>query len=125
MHALSFLEEKYTKKKVPFFKGGDFVRVHVAIKEGDKERVQIFEGTVIKRHRAGASSSFTVRKVSYGIGVERIFPLYSPVVRRIEVVTSGDVRRAKLYYLRKLKGKQARIAGTEREKSEEASQPAE
>lgn len=94
------------------------MRVHVAIKEGEKERVQIFEGTVIRIHRAGARSSFTVRKVSYGIGVERIFPLYSPVVHRIEVVTSGDVRRARLYYLRKLKGKHARITGTEREESE-------
>lgn len=115
MNALWLLEQKYTSKKIPRFKGGDLVRVHVKIKEGDKERIQVFEGTVIKIHNAGLRSSFTVRKTSYGVGVERIFPMYSPVVSRIEVVTIGRVRRARLYYLRKLSGRQARIFAVEGE----------
>ncbi|MBI2339458.1 MAG: 50S ribosomal protein L19 [Deltaproteobacteria bacterium] len=115
MNALQYIQHKYAAKKTPAFKAGDQVKVHVKIKEGEKERIQIFEGVVIKIHRAGPSSSFTVRKMSYGVGVERIFPYYAPVVDRIEVVNSGQVRRAKLYYLRKLFGKKARIISEEGE----------
>lgn len=114
MNAIDWIESKYTKKEIPLFKAGDSVKVHVRIKEGEKERTQIFEGTVIKMHRGGVRSSFTVRKVSYGVGVERIFPIYSPVVQQIELVSSGKVRRAKLYYLRDLFGKKARILSLER-----------
>lgn len=95
--------------QIPDFKPGDTVRVHVRIIEGEKERIQVFEGVVIARRNAGIRSSITVRKISYGIGVERIFPLHSPIVSKIEVKTRGRVRRAKLYYLRKLRGKAARI----------------
>ena len=90
-------------------RSGDTVRVHVRVREGDKERVQIFEGVVIGQHRGGTRASFTVRKVSFGQGVERIFPLHSPTIQRVEVVRSARVRRAKLYYLRDLKGKAARM----------------
>jgi large subunit ribosomal protein L19 len=94
---------------VPDFRPGDTVRVHVRIVEGDKERVQVFEGVVLQRRRAGASSSFVVRKISYGVGVERIFPLHSPSIAKIEVKARGRVRRARLTYLRDLSGKAARI----------------
>ncbi len=97
------------KSPLPSFRVGDTVRVWVLIKEGDKERSQAFEGVVIKRHHHGARSSFTVRKISYGVGVERIFPSHSPRIDRVEVVSRGDVRRARLYYLRQLSGKAARI----------------
>lgn len=97
------------KSPLPAFRVGDTVRVWVLIKEGDKERSQAFEGVVIKRHHHGARSSFTVRKISYGVGVERIFPSHSPRIDRVEVVSRGDVRRARLYYLRQLSGKAARI----------------
>lgn len=107
------LVEKYAQKQlrtdVPEFKAGDTVRVHVAIKEGDNKRVQAFEGTVIARKNTGAGQTFTVRKISFGQGVERIFPLHSRVIERIEVVRSGRTRRAKLYYLRDLRGKAARL----------------
>ena len=93
----------------PRMKSGDTVKVHVKIREGDKERIQVFEGIVIGMHRGGARASVTVRKVSFGQGVERIFPLHSPVIDRIDVVRSARVRRAKQYYLRKLKGKAARM----------------
>ena len=96
-------------KEHPDFRSGDTVRVHVRIKEGDKERVQVFEGVVLQRRRGGASASFTVRKVSYGVGVERIFPLHSPTIAKIEVKARGRVRRSRLTYLRKLSGKAARI----------------
>lgn len=96
--------------KIPAFGAGDTLRVHVTVKEGDKTRVQVFEGLCIARHNKSIGSSFTVRKVSFGEGVERVFPLYSPVLDKIEVVRRGDVRRAKLYYLRGLTGKAARIA---------------
>ncbi len=98
----------------PQMKAGDTVRVHVKVREGDKERIQIFEGLVIGMHRGGARASFTVRKVSFGQGVERIFPLHSPIIDRIEVVRSARVRRAKLYFLRNLKGKAARMKETTR-----------
>jgi large subunit ribosomal protein L19 len=93
----------------PAIKPGDTVRVHVKVREGDKERIQVFEGMVIGMHRGGARATFTVRKVSFSQGVERIFPLHSPTIQRIEVVRSAKVRRAKLYFLRDLKGKAARM----------------
>ncbi len=99
-----------TSHKIPDFKPGDVVRVFCKIIEGEKERIQVFEGVVIKKQNNGISSSFIVRKVSYGIGVERIFPLHTPTIDKIELVTSGRVRRAKLYYLRNLSGKKARIS---------------
>ncbi|OFW25224.1 MAG: 50S ribosomal protein L19 [Acidobacteria bacterium RIFCSPLOWO2_02_FULL_59_13] len=97
------------RPEIALFKPGDTVRVHVKIKEGDKERLQAFEGTVIARKHGGLDETFTVRKISFGQGVERIFPLYSPVIERVDLVRRGTVRRAKLYYLRKLRGKAARI----------------
>lgn len=109
MNALEKVEQSQLKKDLPQFQSGDTVRVHVIIKEGDKERIQVFEGTVIGRRRAANHSTFTVRKISFGQGVERIFPLHSPTISKIEVVRSGRVRRAKLYYLRKLRGKAARL----------------
>jgi len=117
MNALEKVEQSQMKKDLPAFRAGDTVRVHVKIKEGDKERVQVFEGTVIGQRRARNHSTFTVRKISFGHGVERIFPLHSPVIDKIEVVRSGRVRRAKLYYLRRLRGKAARlrVAQTEQE----------
>ena len=107
--ALEKVEQQQMKKGLPEFRPGDTLRVHVKIKEGDKERIQVFEGTVIRQRRGGSRSTFTVRKVSFGQGVERIFPLHSPMLDKIEVVRSARVRRAKLYYLRKLKGKSARM----------------
>ncbi len=98
-----------SQSKIPDFKPGDAVKVYCKIVEGEKERIQIFEGIVIKKQNNGVSSSFVVRKVSYGIGVERIFPLYAPSIDKIEIITPGKVRRAKLYYLRNLSGKKARI----------------
>ena len=109
MNALEKVEQSQLRKDVASFRPGDTVKVHVKIKEGEKERIQIFEGTVIGLRRASNHSSFTVRKISFGIGVERIFPLHSPVLDKVEVVRSGKVRRAKLFYLRKLKGKAARL----------------
>ena len=91
------------------FRPGDTVRVHVRIKEGDKERIQVFEGVVIVKRQGANNASFTVRKISYGVGVERVFPLHAPIVAKIEVVSRGKVRRARLYYLRGLRGKRARI----------------
>jgi large subunit ribosomal protein L19 len=98
-----------TKKSVPSFEIGDTVRVHVKVVEGEKERIQVYEGAVIARKGTLNTETFTVRKVSYGVGVERIFPLHSPIVTRIDVVRQGRVRRAKLYYLREKKGKFARL----------------
>jgi large subunit ribosomal protein L19 len=115
MNAIDWVNEKYhVRKDVPSFKAGDSVRVHVKIKEGDKERVQVYEGVVIRIHNNGAGSSFTVRKVSYGVGVERIFPFSCPSLAKIELVNSGKVRRAKLYYLRDLSGKRARITSIDK-----------
>ena len=97
------------RKDIPVFKAGDTLKVHVRITEGDKQRIQLFQGVCIARHNKGAGSTFMVRKVSNGVGVERVFPLHAPTVDKIEVLTVGRVRRAKLYYLRKLQGKAARI----------------
>jgi large subunit ribosomal protein L19 len=104
--------EKSQMVQRPQMQAGDTVKVHVKVREGDKERIQVFEGIVIGMHRGGARASFTVRKVSFGQGVERIFPLHSPVIQKVEVVRSAKVRRAKLYYLRDLKGKAARMRDT-------------
>jgi large subunit ribosomal protein L19 len=103
-----------TREGLPAFRPGDTVRVNVRVREGDKERVQAFEGVVLRRKGAGTDETFTVRKVSNGVGVERIFPIHSPVVSDIEVVREGRVRRAKLYYLRNLSGKAARIRERQR-----------
>ena len=108
------LVEKSQLAKRPAIKAGDTVKVHVKVREGDKERIQIFEGVVIGMHRGGTRASFTVRKVSFGQGVERIFPLHSPVIQKVEIVRSARVRRAKLYFLRDLKGKAARMKETKR-----------
>ena len=109
MHDLQQVEQEYVQQGLPEFRAGDTVKVHVRVREGAKERIQIFQGVVISRRGSGTRETFTVRKVSGGIGVERIFPLHSPVVGQIEVVRRGKVRRAKLYYLRKLRGRAARI----------------
>ena len=109
MNVINELEQRYKRDDTPAFRSGDLVRVHVRIKEGEKERVQLFEGNIIKIKGGGASKTFTVRKVSYGIGVERVFPVNSPRIAKIEIVGYGRVRRAKLYYVRKLRGKAARI----------------
>ncbi|MBE3552995.1 MAG: 50S ribosomal protein L19 [Kyrpidia tusciae] len=103
------LAEESMRKDIPAFRPGDTLRVHVKVREGNRERIQVFEGVVIKRRGGGISETFTVRKVSYGVGVERTFPLHSPVIDKIELVRRGRVRRAKLYYLRELTGKAARI----------------
>ncbi len=103
------LEREQMRMDIPRFKAGDTVRVHVRIKEGEKERIQVFEGVVIRRREGGSGSTFTVRKISYGVGVERILPLNSPIIDRVEVVSVGRVRRARLYYMRGLRGKAARI----------------
>jgi large subunit ribosomal protein L19 len=117
MDLLSKIESEYKKPKVSRFSPGDTVKVHVRIKEGDKERIQIFQGTVIKKRGSGLNESFTVRKVSSGVAVERVFPLHSPNVTKIERTRRGRVRRAKLYYLRNLTGKQARIAEKKEDKA--------
>src|SRR4051812_27327481 len=105
------IETSFRRTDVPELRSGDSVRVHTLIKEGDKERVQIFEGVVIGQHRGGSRASFTVRKISYGVGVERIFPLHTSRIEKIEIVARGEVRRARLNYLRELEGKAARIKG--------------
>ena len=109
MNALDMVEKQQLRKDHPEFKPGDTVKVHVKIKEGDKERIQVFEGICIAQKHGGARATLTVRKISFGHGVERIFPLHSKVIDKIEVVRSGRVRRAKLYYIRDLRGKAARI----------------
>ena len=109
MNTIKQLEREMMRLDHPSFSAGDTVQVHVKIKEGEKERIQVFQGVVISKRKGTTNATFTVRKVSYGIGVERIFPLHSPIIDKIEVVTRGRVRRAKIYYLRKLRGKAARI----------------
>src|SRR5262252_8395843 len=108
-YLLESIENRQMRNDIPNFQPGDTVRVHVRIKEGDKERVQVFEGVVIARKHAGVRETITVRKTSFGVGVERVFPLHASVLDKIDVVRRGKVRRAKLYYLRSLRGKAARI----------------
>ena len=109
MSMIQAVEEQHLRKDLPPFRPGDTVKVQVKVVEGDKERLQAFEGVCIRRRGGGLSATFTVRKVTYGVGVERTFPLHSPSIDRIEVLRQGQVRRAKLYYLRGLRGKAARI----------------
>jgi len=109
MKPLEKLEREMMRMDIPNFRPGDTLKVHVKIKEGEKERIQVFQGVCISKRKGMADASFTVRKVSYGVGVERIFPLHSPVIDRIELVNKGRVRRSRIYYLRKLRGKAARI----------------
>jgi large subunit ribosomal protein L19 len=109
MNPIDMLEKEQMRVDLPPFRAGDTVRVYSRIKEGDKERVQVFEGVVIRKRKGNVGATFTVRKVSYGIGVEKIFPFHSPTIDKIEVVSRGKVRRARLYYLRKLRGKAARL----------------
>jgi len=109
MHIMDLIEKKYTKEDVPAFRPGDTLRVHVKVKEGVRERIQVFEGIVIGRQHGGLNETFTVRKIASGVGVERIFPLHCPSIDKIEVKRMGKVRKAKLYYLRELSGKAARI----------------
>ena len=103
------LEMEQMRGDIPGFKPGDTIKVHARIKEGEKERIQVFQGVVIRKRKGNTGATFTVRKVSYGIGVERIFPLHSPNIDKVEVVSRGRVRRSRLYYLRNLRGKAARI----------------
>lgn len=109
MEKIQQIEKEQMRLDHPDFGPGDNVKVHVKIKEGEKERIQVFQGVVISKRKGNTNATFTVRKVSYGVGVERIFPLHSPALDKIEVVTRGRVRQAKIYYLRKLRGKAARI----------------
>ncbi|HUC59447.1 MAG TPA: 50S ribosomal protein L19 [Streptosporangiaceae bacterium] len=110
MHtAIAELEQAQIRSDIPAFRPGDTLKVHVRVTEGNRSRIQVFQGIVIRRQGGGARETFTVRKISYGVGVERTFPLHTPAIEQIEVVTRGDVRRAKLYYLRSLRGKAARI----------------
>lgn len=109
MNIITKIEKEQMRLDVPHFVAGDTIRVHVKIVEGEKTRIQVFEGVVISKSKGGVSARFTVRKISNGVGVERVFPLHSPSVDHIEVVTRGRVRRARIYYLRNLRGKAARI----------------
>ena len=119
MDIISEVESKHTKKQIKDFNPGDTIKVHFKIKEGDKERIQMFEGVVLQRRGKGTGATFTVRKMSSGIGVERIFPLHSPYISRITVLKKGKVRRAKLFYLRKLKGKAAKIEEHKKDSSKD------
>ncbi|MDX9822100.1 MAG: 50S ribosomal protein L19 [Syntrophales bacterium] len=109
MDAMDMIEKEQMRGDIPDFRAGDTVKVYVRIVEGQKQRIQAFEGVVIRKKRGQSRSSFTVRKVSYGVGVERTFPLHSPIIDRIDVISRGKVRRSRLYYLRDLRGKKARI----------------
>lgn len=109
MDIIEGLDREQMRLDIPDFRPGDTVKVHARIKEGDKERIQVFQGAVIRKRKGRMGATFTVRKISYGVGVERIFPLHSPNIDKVEVVTRGRVRRGRLYYMRKLKGKAARI----------------
>jgi len=117
MNLVEMVGREQLRTDLPDFRAGDTVKVHVKIVEGEKERIQLFEGVVIRKKGGGIRSTFTVRKISYGIGVERIFPLHSPRVERIDVISHGKVRRAKLFYLRNLKGKAARIRSEKKQKA--------
>ena len=109
MNVIEQIEKEQMRTDLPSFRPGDTVKVHVRIREAEKERIQVFEGVIIKKRNGGCRASFTARKISYGVSVERIFPLHSPIIDRIEVLQRGRVRRSRLYYLRGLKGKAARI----------------
>jgi large subunit ribosomal protein L19 len=109
MNPTDLVERPHLRDDVPEFRSGDTVKVHVRVVEGERERIQVFEGIVIRRRGSQLSETFTVRKISFGIGVERTFPIHSPMISKIEVVTRGDVRRAKLYYLRSRVGKKAKV----------------
>jgi large subunit ribosomal protein L19 len=124
MNPIEAIEREQLQQNIPDFKPGDSVKVHVKVIEGEKERIQVFAGVVIRKSRGGIRATFTVRKVSYGIGVERTFPLHSPRLDKIEVATRGHVRRAKLYYLRGLSGKAARITAEKTDKTTAADKAA-
>ncbi len=109
MNKIDLVEQSYLRSDIPEFRPGDTVKVHVRVVEGSRERVQVFQGVVIRRQNGGLRETFTVRKISFGVGVERTFPVHSPSIAKLEVVSRGKVRRAKLYYLRELRGKKARI----------------
>ncbi|MDN5765261.1 MAG: 50S ribosomal protein L19 [Humibacillus sp.] len=109
MHTFDELDAASLRSDIPDFRAGDTVKVHVKVVEGTRSRVQVFQGVVIRRHGGGVGETFTVRKISFGVGVERTFPLHTPIIDHIELVSRGDVRRAKLYYLRGLRGKAAKI----------------
>jgi large subunit ribosomal protein L19 len=109
MHKLDAVDHASLRTDIPAFRAGDTVKVHVKVVEGNRSRIQVFQGVVIRLHGGGIGETFTVRKVSFGVGVERTFPLHTPIIDKVEVVTRGDVRRAKLYYLRDLRGKAAKI----------------
>jgi large subunit ribosomal protein L19 len=109
MNTLDTLDAESLRGDVPDFRPGDTLKVHVRVVEGNRSRIQVFQGAVIRRQGGGLRETFTVRKISFGVGVERTFPVHTPIIERIEVVTRGDVRRAKLYYLRDLRGKKAKI----------------
>ncbi|MEO7753559.1 MAG: 50S ribosomal protein L19 [Terracoccus sp.] len=109
MHTFDDINSASLRSDVPDFRAGDTLRVHVKVVEGTRSRVQVFQGIVIRRHGGGVAETFTVRKISFGVGVERTFPIHTPIIDHIEVMTRGDVRRAKLYYLRGLRGKAAKI----------------
>jgi large subunit ribosomal protein L19 len=109
MHTLDSLDAASMRSNIPDFRPGDTLKVHVRVVEGNRSRIQLFQGVVIRRQGGGLRETFTVRKVSFGVGVERTFPVHTPIIDKIEVVTRGDVRRAKLYYLRDLRGKAAKI----------------
>ncbi len=117
MNSLDFVERDTLRRDLPPFRVGDAVRVHVRVKEGDKERIQIFEGLVIRRRGGGANETFTVRKIASGVGVERIFPVQSPMVTKVDIKSRGYVRRSRLYYLRELSGKKARLRSKVRDLS--------
>ncbi|HEX4952418.1 MAG TPA: 50S ribosomal protein L19 [Thermoanaerobaculia bacterium] len=117
MNKLGLVEAPYLRTDTPEFRPGDTVRVHVRVVEGNKERIQVFQGVIIARRGGGTRETFTVRKISAGVGVERIFPLHSPIIEKIEVVRRGKVRRAKLYYLRNLRGRAARIEERQADRS--------
>jgi large subunit ribosomal protein L19 len=109
MNTLDALDEQSQRPDIPDFRAGDTLKVHARVVEGNRSRVQVFQGVVISRQGGGLRETFTIRKISFGVGVERTYPVNSPIIDRIEIVTRGDVRRAKLYYLRELRGKKAKI----------------